>query len=167
MSQFAVHYNSVKFRVVCDGRVELVTEQASRLIVFGKLFEHRSDDIFQAETKLSESASLTGIFTKPKAASAKSKSLMLVVNNRIVELPDIFSAVDDAYVNCFKSIHMEDITFMVYLSLSIDPQLIDCNVHPTKKIVQIVNSSDLCGRISKWVLEVLKAECKIMSFYEQ
>jgi DNA mismatch repair ATPase MutL len=173
VSQFAVHYSSVKFRVVSDGRVELTTEHCAssnrdnKLVVFSQLFQHRPDDIFQADTKLNSTACLTGIFTKPKTASAKSKSLMLLVNNRIVELTDIFTAVDDAYISCYKSIHLEDITYTVYLSLSIDPKLIDCNVHPTKKVVQIVNSADLCEKITKWVLEVLKAECRIMPFYEQ
>lgn len=168
-----MHYSRVKFRVLSDGKVELATEPTSgsiagsRLVVFSQLFEHRPDDVFEAEREFDSSTSVSGIFTKPKTATAKSKSLMLMVNNRIVELPEVFSAVEEGYANCYKSIHVEDIAYTVYLSLSIDPRMIDCNVHPTKKVVHIVNSSHLCDKISKWVLDILKAQCRIISFYDQ
>lgn len=39
----------------------------------------------------------------------------------------------------------------------------DCNIHPTKKEVKIVGSNVLCEGLTKWVVEVVKDNCRIKS----
>lgn len=70
-----------------------------------------------------------------KLNSCKGKTLLLNINNRIVESQDIFKAVDTAYSLCYQSIHEDTENYYVYLNLKIDSRQIDCNVHPTKKSI--------------------------------
>lgn len=79
---------------------------------------------------------------------AKSKAISLIVNNRIVEIPQLYTAVDESYCNLYNSIHYSDVTYNVYLSIKMDPKYIDCNVHPTKKTVNIINCSIFCKQLT-------------------
>jgi DNA mismatch repair ATPase MutL len=88
ISVFALHYSSVRFRLMCDGKVELTTEHNagnqpdSQLSIFSKLYETSINDIFRAETELDTHTKLSSILTKTKIS--KGKTLILLVNNRIV-----------------------------------------------------------------------------------
>lgn len=75
-----------------------------------------------------------------KINSCKGKTLMLNINNRIVDNLDLFKVVEKAYSECYQSIHEDNQSFWVYLSLKVDPKLIDCNVDPTKKAVGLFAS---------------------------
>lgn len=55
----------------------------------------------------------------------------------------------------------------VYLSLTIKPEHLDVNVHPTKQIVQFLNADAIVERICSLVQESLAAHNVSRTFYTQ
>ena len=72
--------------------------------------------------------------TKPNTVQAKKNTLLLFANNRLVESTSIKKVIDQAY-----SIVQPQggSSYFCYMALSVRPDLIDVNVHPTKKQVII------------------------------
>ncbi|KAF2240009.1 DNA mismatch repair protein MutL [Viridothelium virens] len=79
--------------------------------------------------------------------SIKRTTLLLFINHRAVESSNIKKAVEQTYSNFLpKGGHP-----FIYISLEIDPQRVDVNVHPTKREVNFLNEDeileDICNEI--------------------
>ncbi|KLU93229.1 DNA mismatch repair protein mutL, partial [Magnaporthiopsis poae ATCC 64411] len=71
--------------------------------------------------------------------SVKRTTLLLFINNRSVESTNIKKAVEQTYAAFLpKNGHP-----FLYLSLEIDPQRVDVNVHPTKREVNFLNEDEI------------------------
>lgn len=71
--------------------------------------------------------------------SVKRTALLLFINNRCVESTNIKKAVEQTYAAFLpKNGHP-----FLYLSLEIDPQRVDVNVHPTKREVNFLNEDEI------------------------
>ncbi|CAK7228055.1 DNA mismatch repair protein Mlh1 [Sporothrix curviconia] len=86
--------------------------------------------------------------------SMKRTTLLLFINGRSVDSTNIRKALDEMYaVYLPKNSHP-----FVYLSLEIDPQRVDVNVHPTKREVNFLNEDEIsraiCEHISAKLAEV-------------
>mmetsp|Transcript_12180 Transcript_12180/g.16522 ORF Transcript_12180/g.16522 Transcript_12180/m.16522 type:complete len:118 (+) Transcript_12180:306-659(+) len=79
--------------------------------------------------------------TKPNTVTAKRNLFLLFVNNRLVESEKIKRIVDSTYALYQPK---GNFSYLVYMALSVRPELIDVNVHPTKKQVIIERMDDLC-----------------------
>ncbi|EFW98903.1 DNA mismatch repair protein [Grosmannia clavigera kw1407] len=86
--------------------------------------------------------------------SLKRTTLLLFINNRCVESANIRKALDDLYAT-FLPRHGHP---FVYLSLDIDPQRVDVNVHPTKREVHFLNEDEItravCDHIASKLADV-------------
>ncbi|KAJ4368210.1 DNA mismatch repair protein Mlh1 [Neocucurbitaria cava] len=75
--------------------------------------------------------------------SAKRTSMLLFINHRSVESPVIKKSVEQTYATFLpKGGHP-----FFYLSLEIEPQRVDVNVHPTKKEVHFLNEDEIIAVI--------------------
>ncbi|KAF1955787.1 DNA mismatch repair protein mutL [Byssothecium circinans] len=75
--------------------------------------------------------------------SAKRTSLLLFINHRSVESPAIKKSIEQTYATFLpKGGHP-----FVYLSLDIEPQRVDVNVHPTKREVHFLNEDEIISII--------------------
>ena len=167
MSHFALHYNTIKFSVETEKGQEFSSDAKGLGVATGKM------RVFQLITKLPfdkfiylpkeiiEEIKIEGMITKLN--TTKSKSLLLNVNSRIVENVEINKIIERAYAECYQSIHQENEGFHVYLSIEIDPKKIDCNQHPSKKVIAFFNADRIYENIFKWVLERIKEESSIKS----
>ncbi|KIH90128.1 DNA mismatch repair protein MLH1 [Sporothrix brasiliensis 5110] len=86
--------------------------------------------------------------------SMKRTTLLLFINGRSVDSTNIRKALDETYSAYLpKNSHP-----FVYLSLEIDPQRVDVNVHPTKREVNFLNEDEIsraiCEHISSKLAEV-------------
>lgn len=87
-----------------------------------------------------------------KLNACKGKTLLLNINNRIIENSELFKAIEKGYSEGYQSIHAEMESFYVYLSLWINPKSIDCNIHPTKKNVSIFGGREIYDHIKDLIV---------------
>lgn len=74
----------------------------------------------------------------------KKTTILLFINHRSVESSAIKKAIEQTYSSFLpKGGHP-----FLYLSLDIDPQRVDVNVHPTKREVNFLNEDEIIDRIS-------------------
>ncbi|OAA55325.1 DNA mismatch repair protein [Niveomyces insectorum RCEF 264] len=79
--------------------------------------------------------------------SLKRTTLLLFINNRCVESTNIRKALDETYAAFLpKNGHP-----FVYLSLTIDPQRVDVNVHPTKREVNFLNEDEVTRAVCEHI----------------
>jgi len=88
------------------------------------------------------------IMTKPNTVQAKKSVFLLFVNNRLVESDKLKRVIENAY-NMYQP--KGGYSYLVYLALSVRPDLIDVNVHPTKKQVIIERQDDLCELLADFI----------------
>jgi DNA mismatch repair protein MutL len=82
---------------------------------------------------------LEGVVAHPAHAEADAGAFVILVNGRLVSDRLILRAVRDGFSSMLK-----DREFPVgFLSLTIDPKLVDVNVHPQKSEVRFVNSQEI------------------------
>ncbi|KAI0199239.1 histidine kinase-like ATPase [Astrocystis sublimbata] len=93
----------------------------------------------------------------------KKTTLLLFINNRSVESSNIKKAVEQTYSTFLpKSGHP-----FVYLSLEIDPQRVDVNVHPTKREVNFLNEDEIIQCVCETIREQLAAVDTSRTFMTQ
>ncbi|KAK8060459.1 MutL-like protein, partial [Apiospora saccharicola] len=83
----------------------------------------------------------------------KKTTLLIFINNRAVESSNIKKAIEQTYSTFLpKNGHP-----FVYLSLEIDPQRVDVNVHPTKREVNFLNEDEIIQTICENIRDKLAA----------
>ncbi|GAY56958.1 hypothetical protein CUMW_175770 [Citrus unshiu] len=78
---------------------------------------------------------------------AKKTTMVLFVNDRLVECAPLKRAVEIVYAATFPKASKP----FIYMSIVLPPEHVDVNVHPTKREVQIFDSSDPAGRLHAYV----------------
>ncbi|KAL7627493.1 DNA mismatch repair protein Mlh1 [Parahypoxylon ruwenzoriense] len=93
----------------------------------------------------------------------KKTTLLLFINHRSVESSNIKKAVEQTYSAFLpKNGHP-----FVYLSLDIDPQRVDVNVHPTKREVNFLNEDEIIQSICENIRDKLAAVDTSRTFLTQ
>ncbi|KAI0435329.1 histidine kinase-like ATPase [Xylaria sp. FL1042] len=93
----------------------------------------------------------------------KKTTLLLFINNRSVESSNIKKALEQTYSTFLpKSGHP-----FIYLSLEIDPQRVDVNVHPTKREVNFLNEDEIIQCVCETIREKLAAVDTSRTFMTQ
>jgi DNA mismatch repair protein MLH1 len=149
VGKYSIHCNGVAFscKKVGDSNTSLSTQTGAtsvdciRLIygssVANELIEFKSEDQrygFKA----------SGYATNANY-HVKKTVLIIFINHRLVESTNIRKAIEAAYGTFLpKGGHP-----FVYLSLEIDPQRVDVNVHPTKREVNFLNEDEIIEQICK------------------
>lgn len=94
---------------------------------------------------------LSGYICKPVILKSNRNHLIIFVNGRIVKNNDLNRAVNDAYYT-----HKPENKFpIVVLNISIDPTLIDVNIHPTKQDIKLSKKYDLTNLIMETIKKAL------------
>jgi len=92
------------------------------------------------------------LLSKPNTITYKKNIFLLFINNRLVTHDRIKKTIDSVY-NIFQP--KGGYSHFCYLALSIRPDLIDVNVHPTKKQVIFERQEDLCEALQSLVEQKL------------
>lgn len=95
--------------------------------------------------------------------SSKRTNLLLFINHRSVESQVIKKSIEQTYATFLpKGGHP-----FVYLSLEIEPQRVDVNVHPTKREVHFLNEDEIIAMICDEIRESLSKVDTSRSFMTQ
>ncbi|PVV05137.1 hypothetical protein BB560_000347 [Smittium megazygosporum] len=112
-----------------------------------------ADSLEKFEKDLSESVLATRFdgYASNGIFSCKKTTLLLFINNRLVENSSIRSSVEQLYSSTFPKSPKP----FVYLSISIRPEYVDVNVHPTKKEVHFLNQDQIIIEVVNAIQQVL------------
>lgn len=94
-----------------------------------------------------EDYEISGYISLPEIHKSNRNGMVILVNGRIVRNVDINRVINDSY-HSYKPDNRYPI---VVLSISVDPSLVDVNIHPTKMDIKFSKMDELCNLISKMI----------------
>lgn len=130
-----------------DGNIQTILSKIFGIKVGENLvrFSGKSSD-FQIE----------GYFARPENQRYNRNGIYLIVNGRIIRNYVIMKAITDAFHT-----YIPDGRYPIcYISIKLDPMLIDVNVHPTKQEVRITEERELAKLITDTIRKQLIEETK-------
>lgn len=143
VQMYAIQRHTVKFILISGGKTVLTTPGAgTRLAILQQIYSHP-----ELATQLlplalvTESVTVAGFASNPNYSLAKSE-FILFVNDRLVESEALHTALQRFY-----AASMPDHYTFVYFSLTVPTDLIDVNLHPTKREVKFLNESQVFSGI--------------------
>ena len=133
VDRIALSHPEVSIRFIREGKQVLITSGRGDLFtcireVFGREF---ADSLIPASA-VSNGVSVSGFVSKPSAARPNRNMQFFFINNRLIKTGTGSAALSEAYKN---SIMVGKFPSCV-LNISIDPSLVDVNVHPAKTEVR-------------------------------
>jgi DNA mismatch repair protein MutL len=93
-----------------------------------------------------------GYVARPNTYRGDKKAILTIVNNRPVRCPLTFKALDYAYSDLIP----KGKSPIAVLTITVEPGLVDVNVHPTKREIKYSNSNDVYLALQRAVVEALK-----------
>ncbi len=130
----------VSFRLFHNNRELLVTERTARLLdtiarIFGneyvrELLEISADLPFMR---------ISGHVSRPALSRKDHDRILIAINGRYISSPSVTAAVREGYGTLLPHGRYP----VAFLSLAIDPRLVDINVHPTKKEVRLSKEKEI------------------------
>jgi DNA mismatch repair protein MutL len=152
LSQYALAFPEVKFNLVLDGRLTIKTPGNGSLRdcvaeVYGLEVAKQMLEIGETD----QSPGITGLVSPPSLSRSSRGYLSFFVNSRWVRSSLLARASEDAY----HGLLMTGKHPIVILNISLPPQEIDVNVHPTKTEVKFRNSQTVYAAIQKSLGKVL------------
>lgn len=151
VTAFSLAHPQVFFRLVSDSGEVLSTpavqNRRDRLAqVFGREF---TEGLLPARGEMA-GVSLDGFVAKPELGRATRDEQYLFMNNRHIQSRVLLHAVHQGYGPQISEKHPP-----VFLFLTVDPGLVDVNVHPTKREVRFSNESHVYELILHSVRDAL------------
>lgn len=103
-----------------------------------------------------------GLISKPNF-SVKKTIILLFINHRLVKSACVKKMIDELYGTFLERGGKP----FIYLSLEIDPQNVDVNIHPTKQEVCFLHEESIIAKISSRLNELLKGKSEMKTFLSQ
>ena len=161
VSQYALAFPEVKFALFVDGRVALRTPGNGQLIdsviqVYGleiarNMLEVRSGDGEWKSGSATSSSLITGMIGSPAISRSNRGYLSFFVNRRWISSRLLAWAVEEAY----HGLLMQGKHPVAIINISLPPEEVDVNVHPTKTEVKFQNEHVVFGAVQKVVRRAL------------
>lgn len=103
-----------------------------------------------------------GLISKPNF-SVKKMIMLLFVNHRLVKSAAVKKMIDELYGSYLERGGKP----FIYLSLELDPQNVDVNIHPTKKEVCFLHEETIIAKIRARLDELLKGKSETKVYLSQ
>jgi len=152
LTQYALAFPEVRFNLVLDGRLTLHTPGNGSLE--DVVAEVYGLEIARQMLKLGETYQppvVSGLVSPPSLSRSSRSYLSFFVNRRWISSSLLARATEDAY----HGLLMTGKHPVAILNVSLPPQELDVNVHPTKRDVKFRNSQIVYAAIQKSLEEVL------------
>ncbi|MFW6172295.1 MAG: DNA mismatch repair endonuclease MutL, partial [Elusimicrobiota bacterium] len=135
----------IRFRLEIDGKIKFdlppATLKQRFLNITGK---NISENLIDTDFR-NPFVELKGYITKPGTSYSNKKRIFFFVNDRPVKSPVLLHA----FIQGTKEYFSPNRYPACILKIKIDPELIDVNIHPTKKEVKFVNQKGIHEIVSK------------------
>ena len=152
VESLALAYPKIVFQLLNQGEVVLKTSGSGKLadtMVELEFVSPRVELLSVTGVDMRFGMAVYGNVGRPPLCRGDRKAIVTIVNNRPVRCPLALKALDYAFSDLIpKGKHP-----VAVLNVTIDPHLVDVNVHPTKKEIRYSNSSDVYLTIQKALVE--------------
>ena len=168
VSQYAFAYPEVGFTLFVDGRKTLRTSGRGQLVdsvieVYGVETASHMLEVKGTEWESGTSSSqVTGMVGSPEVSRSSRNYLSFFVNRRWVNSRLLTWAVAEAY----HGLLMTGKHPVAVLNLSLPPEVVDVNIHPTKSEVKFQNERQVFGTVQKAVRETLMGQMPVPGIEE-
>lgn len=160
VEKFMLSHSEISFQYFVDGKQIYNTYSSSmRDVIYTIYGKEIYDNLVEVDYE-ENGLRVYGFVTKPKISKNNRTYQTLFVNGRFVENYLISSAVQSV----FESFLMKGRFPFYCLSLTLSPENVDVNVHPTKKEVKFENSSRIFGLFRRAIEKALLSVDQIQSF---
>ncbi|KAJ3999593.1 histidine kinase-like ATPase [Lentinula boryana] len=150
LTKYAIHNSKVSFTCKKAGSPspDLSTPSASTTrhaikMLYGPSIEKDLLQVTVNENTNNEESWSSEVYLTNVNYQGKKTIFLLFINSRLVESSRIKRAIENVYTGVLP----KGAAPFVYLSLRIDPQSVDVNVHPTKKEVHFLNEEEITVQI--------------------
>lgn len=129
MERMALSHPDVSFRLLVNGQMKLHTAGNHNLrdIIYSTFGREITANLIPVEA-VGDILSVNGFIGKPVISRGNRSFEIYFINGRYIKSNIIYKAIEDAY----KTFLMQHKYPMVVLHLTIEPEYLDVNVHPTK-----------------------------------
>ena len=153
VESFAVAHPGISFRFVHNGTVRIASEGNGDL--FGVLVSLYgtgiSPELIPVEA-CEGPVTISGYITKPSFFRTNPGGILISINKRQV----LARSVSDAVRSGYGTLLPEGRFPLAFIELSLDPALIDVNVHPAKRFVRLSRERDICSIVTHAVAGALR-----------
>lgn len=144
----AIAHPKIVFQLINDGEVVLKTSGSGKLaeaMVEIGMLSGREELVTITGVDMRYTMAVYGYAARAPHCRGDRKGILTIVNNRPVKCQLTYKALDYAYSDLIpKGKHP-----VAVVTITIDPNQVDVNVHPTKKEIKYSNSSDVYVSIQK------------------
>lgn len=166
LEKIALYYSNIKFRLINNGRDIFNTAGDSNIkntIENIYPFKEYKNMIKVDFHDYLSNISINGYISDPMSTKKTRKSQITFVNGRIVSSKIIDRGIDNGYGDrVFKGFPV------TILFINISPDLIDINIHPSKKEIKFINENDIINVLAQAISRSMRAEKSIpkISIYD-
>ena len=155
MSQMALAYKDVKFRLINNGRILFSTQgDGNRLNTIPRVYHDVDSRNMVPVCHSEDGISVDGYISTPAFSKTTRGSQIYFVNGRVVSSKVIEKGVSEGY----RERLFEGRYPVVYLFLHVDPHTIDVNIHPNKREVRFNEESMITDFIARAIRDALSSE---------
>ncbi len=153
----AVSFPKVMFQLLNQGELVFKTSGSGKLaqaIVEAGIFSGREElvEVLSADTRFG--MAVYGYLARPTHFRGDRKCILSIVNNRAVRCPLTYKALDYAYSDLIPKGKYP----LAVLTVTIDPNQVDVNIHPTKKEVKYTSGNEVYSAIQRSLLDALRQQ---------
>lgn len=142
----------ISFRLYTNQNEQLVTDRSPRILdTIARIY---GSDVVKDLIPVNLSLpfmKISGFTSRPSRTRRDASRIMIAINQRYVSSTIITGAIKEGYGNLLP----KDRFPIAFLTLEIDTELVDVNVHPTKKLVRLSRENEIARAISEAVKTAL------------
>lgn len=164
VNKIALSYTNIKFSLINNGTVLLNTDGTGNLLktikdVYGiqvvkKMVEIKGED---------SDYEITGYMSLPEVHRSNRNGMITLVNGRVVRNTELNRTINEAYHS-----YKPDTRYpIVVLNITVDPSLVDVNIHPTKMDIKFSKLEELTTLIYHIIREKLSHKTLIPHIMEE
>lgn len=171
VTKYAIHYGDRKISFTCKKHGSTVSELHTPAnsstfenikIVYGAQLARELIDIALSHSAATLEFSCHGKISNANFSSKKG-TMIVFINDRLVDCHSVKKVIESVYAEILpKHTHP-----FVYLSISMPPEHVDVNVHPTKKEVHFMYEEEILQAIHSCVYSRLRSSNESRTFYSQ
>ncbi len=164
VTELSLSYHDVSFKLTHNEKelLNLVASNTIEMRITEVFSKQLPNDLITLDTS-NEFLRIQGAISKPSFSRANRNHQFIFVNNRCISSKLINHAIYQAY----NKLLMVNRYPVIFLFITINPSLIDVNIHPTKREVRFINEQGIHELISRMLKDSLQDNQGMTEIHER